>query len=83
MESPQLYRPLNRRLDINLVIKRLLNKIIGAPTHGLSGRLEIRQRGYRYAVVEAGDMSKPIVQKHGFEYLTTVWDYVLEQKEEE
>jgi len=42
---------------------------------------EIRKRGYRYAVVEAGDMSKPIVQKHGFEYLTTVWDYVLEQKE--
>jgi GNAT superfamily N-acetyltransferase len=44
---------------------------------------EIRKRGYRYAVVEAGDMSKPIVQKHGFEYLTTVWDYVLEQKKEE
>jgi GNAT superfamily N-acetyltransferase len=44
---------------------------------------EILQRGYRYAVVEAGDMSKPIVQKHGFEYLTTAWDYILEQKEEE
>ncbi len=40
---------------------------------------EIRARGYRYAVVEAGDMSKPIVQKHGFEYLTTTWDYILEK----
>ncbi|MBI5352507.1 MAG: hypothetical protein HZB50_07715 [Chloroflexi bacterium] len=38
---------------------------------------EIRERGYQYAVVETGDMSKPITQKHGFEYLTTVWDYEL------
>jgi hypothetical protein len=42
---------------------------------------EIRERGVRYAAVEAGDMSKPIVQKHGFEYLTTVWDYVWEKEE--
>ncbi len=40
---------------------------------------EIRARGYRYAVVEAGDMSKPIVQKHGFGHLTTTWDYILEK----
>ncbi len=37
---------------------------------------EIRNRGARYAVVEAGDMSRPIVEKHGFRLLTTVWDYV-------
>jgi hypothetical protein len=36
---------------------------------------EIRERGYRYAVVEAGAMSKPIVAKHGFQQLTTVYDY--------
>ena len=36
---------------------------------------EIRQRGYHYAVVETGDMSRPIVAKHGFQHLTTVYDY--------
>ncbi|HAV76010.1 MAG TPA: hypothetical protein DCX53_01505 [Anaerolineae bacterium] len=36
---------------------------------------EIRQRGFSFAVVEAGAMSKPIVEKHGFQQLTTVWDY--------
>jgi len=36
---------------------------------------EIRERGYRYAAVETGAMSKPIVEKHGFRHLTTVWDY--------
>lgn len=36
---------------------------------------EIRKRGYPYAVVEAGPMSKPIVEKHGFQHLTTVYDY--------
>lgn len=36
---------------------------------------EIRARGYRYAVVEAGAMSRPIVAKHGFQHLTTVHDY--------
>jgi hypothetical protein len=36
---------------------------------------EIRERGYRFAVVEAGSMSKPIVEKHGFRHLTTVYDY--------
>ncbi|HSL42724.1 MAG TPA: hypothetical protein VK897_04780 [Anaerolineales bacterium] len=35
---------------------------------------EIRERGYRFAVVEAGSMSKPIVAKHGFQHLTTVHD---------
>ncbi|MGZ9133050.1 MAG: hypothetical protein ACXW35_10840 [Nitrospira sp.] len=49
--------------------------------HGLYTRLletrlnEIRERGYRYAVVEAGAMSKSIVAKHGFQHLTTVHDY--------
>ena len=36
---------------------------------------EIRTRGYRFAVVEAGAMSRPIVAKHGFQHLTTVHDY--------
>ncbi|MDL1909500.1 GNAT family N-acetyltransferase [Chloroflexi bacterium CFX6] len=36
---------------------------------------EIRARGYPFAIVEAGPMSKPIVEKHGFKHLTTVWDY--------
>lgn len=43
----------------------------------LSTRLqEIRTRGYRYAAVEAGPMSRPIVEKHGFQYLTTQTDYI-------
>jgi hypothetical protein len=48
----------------------------GLYTGLLATRLkEIRERGYRYAVVEAGAMSKPIVAKHGFQHLTTVHDY--------
>jgi GNAT superfamily N-acetyltransferase len=48
----------------------------GLYTRLLETRLnEIRKRGYRYAVVEAGSMSKPIVAKHGFQHLTTVYDY--------
>jgi len=48
----------------------------GLYTSLLSTRLkEIRERGYRYAVVETGAMSKPIVAKHGFQHLTTVYDY--------
>jgi GNAT superfamily N-acetyltransferase len=48
----------------------------GLYTSLLAARLkEIRARGYRYAVVEAGAMSKPIVAKHGFQHLTTVYDY--------
>jgi hypothetical protein len=48
----------------------------GLYTSLLNTRLkEIRARGYRYAVVEAGAMSKPIVEKHGFQQLTTVHDY--------
>lgn len=55
----------------------------GLYTSILSTRIrEIRERGYRYAMVETGDMSKPIVQKHRFEYLTTVWDYEWERTEE-
>jgi len=49
----------------------------GLYTSLLAMRLkEIRERGYRFAVVEAGAMSKPIVAKHGFQQLTTVYDYV-------
>ena len=48
----------------------------GLYTSLLQTRLqEIRERGYRYAVVEAGSMSKPIVAKYGFQHLTTVYDY--------
>ena len=48
----------------------------GLYTSLLSTRLkEIRERGYRFAVVEAGAMSKPIVARHGFQQLTTVYDY--------
>ncbi|HKY53036.1 MAG TPA: hypothetical protein VJM08_01970 [Anaerolineales bacterium] len=48
----------------------------GLYTSLLATRLrEIRNRGYRYAVVEAGPMSKPIVEKHGFKQLTTVYDF--------
>ena len=48
----------------------------GLYTSLLSTRLkEIRERGYHYAVVEAGAMSKPIVARHGFQHLTTVYDY--------
>jgi GNAT superfamily N-acetyltransferase len=36
---------------------------------------EIRKRGYAFAVVETGVMSQPIVAKHGFQHLTTVYDY--------
>ena len=48
----------------------------GLYTSLLHKRLEeICQRGYAYAVVEAGSMSKPIVTRHGFQHLTTVYDY--------
>lgn len=48
----------------------------GLYTSLLSTRLkEIRERGYQFAVVEAGAMSKPILAKHGFQHLTTVYDY--------
>jgi GNAT superfamily N-acetyltransferase len=48
----------------------------GLYTALLATRLqEIRQRGVQFAIVEAGSMSRPIVAKHGFEYLTTMYDY--------
>jgi len=48
----------------------------GLYTSLLSTRLkEIHERGYQFAIVEAGDMSKPILAKHGFQHLTTVYDY--------
>lgn len=36
---------------------------------------EIRERHYRYAVVEANDMNRGILLRHGFQHLTTVQDY--------
>lgn len=49
---------------------------LGLYTGLLSIRLqEIRERDYRIAVVEAGSMSRPIVAKHGFQHLTTMYDY--------
>ena len=51
----------------------------GLYTSLLSTRVqEIRNRGYQYAVVETGDMSRPIVAKHGFQQLTTVHDFEWE-----
>ena len=48
----------------------------GLYTDLLSVRLnEIRARGYPFAVVETGSISRPIAAKHGFQHLTTVWDY--------
>jgi hypothetical protein len=48
----------------------------GLYTSLLATRLkEIRERGYHYAVVEAGAMSKSIVTKYGFQQLTTVYDF--------
>ena len=48
----------------------------GLYTGLLATRLkEIRDRGYPFAVVETGAMSKPIVAKYGFQHLTTVHDY--------
>jgi hypothetical protein len=48
----------------------------GLYTALLATRLqEIRERGVRYAIVDAGSMSRPIVARHGFEYLTTQYDY--------
>jgi hypothetical protein len=47
----------------------------GLYTSLLATRLkEIRERGYRYALVETGAMSQPIVAKRGFQHLTTVYD---------
>jgi hypothetical protein len=36
---------------------------------------EIRDRGYSYAVVDANALSQPLVEKHGFQHLTTVHNY--------
>jgi len=53
----------------------------GLYTSLLATRLkEIYSRDYPFAVVEAGAISKPIVAKHGFKYLTTVWDYAWQRE---
>lgn len=44
----------------------------------LSARLdEAAQRGRQFAVVGAGEMSRPILLRRGFRYLTTSYDYIL------
>ena len=53
----------------------------GLYTGLLAKRLqEIRERAYQIAVVEAGSMSRPIVAKHGFQHLTTLYDYEWKEK---
>jgi hypothetical protein len=48
----------------------------GLYTGLLATRLqEIRSRGIQFAIVDAGSMSRPIVAKYGFRYLTTQYDY--------
>jgi hypothetical protein len=48
----------------------------GLYTSLLATRLrEIQERGYRFAVVEAGAMSKPIVARQVFQQLTTLYDF--------
>jgi GNAT superfamily N-acetyltransferase len=37
---------------------------------------EALSRGYRYLTIDAGDMSRPIVEKHGFQLLTTATPYL-------
>jgi len=51
---------------------------LGLYTDILATRIsEIKNRGCQYALVEAGEMSRPIVARHGFQHLSTVWDYDL------
>ena len=48
----------------------------GLYTNLLATRIqEIHKRDYHFAVVETGKMSRPIVARHGFQHLTTVYDY--------
>jgi hypothetical protein len=55
----------------------------GLYTGLLATRLqENRERAYRFAVVEAGSMSRPIVAKHGFQHLTTMYDFEWKEKQE-
>lgn len=49
----------------------------GIYTAVVSARLqEAYQRGRRFAVTGAGEMSLPILIKRGFQKLTTCWDYI-------
>jgi len=55
----------------------------GLYTSLLTKRLqEIRERGYQIAVVDASSMSRPIVTIHGFQYLTTLYDYEWKENQE-
>ncbi len=48
----------------------------GLYTAVLAARVQAAQaRGYRYLTIDAGDMSGPIVARHGFEALTTAVSY--------
>lgn len=49
----------------------------GLYTGVLAARVQAaRARGYRYLTIDAGDMSGPIVARHGFEVLTTATAYI-------
>jgi GNAT superfamily N-acetyltransferase len=53
----------------------------GLYTALLAARVQAaRQRGYLFITIEAGPMSQPIVEKHGFRLLTRVRDFELEAK---
>lgn len=55
----------------------------GLYTNLLATRLqEIRERNRGIAIVEAGSMSHPIVEKHGFQHLTTLHDFEWKTGEE-
>lgn len=40
---------------------------------------EARRRGVRFLTVDASDMSRPILEKHGFRFITTARDYKWER----
>jgi hypothetical protein len=41
---------------------------------------EAIRRGYRFLTIEAGPMSRWIVSSHGFQLLTTAYDYELKRE---
>ncbi len=53
----------------------------GLYTALLAARVQAaRQRGYRFLTIDAGSMSRPIVERHGFRLLTYAQDFELEAK---
>ena len=39
---------------------------------------EAKKRGKQYLIIDASDMSRPIVEKHGFEFISTTTPYVFQ-----